>query len=820
VKQRVGSYEIVRVLARGGMAVVYLAHQPALDRDVALKQLELLSADTTLAQRFVREARLAAALDHPNVVTLFDFFEHGGVPYIAMEYVGGGSLRPLVGSLSLPQVFGVLEGLLAGLAHAEASGIAHRDLKPENVLITRGGGVKIADFGIARAYNVVEPSLTSTGSAIGTPTYMAPEQALDEPLGPQTDIYALGVVAYELLAGRPPFEPGSSPMAVLYCHVNKAPPPLTELAPDVPEGVYRWVEWLLAKQAADRPASAAEAWESLEEIAVAELGPYWRRSAAITAPEPERDRTTLVDFAGEATPLAPAPPPTPPTPPRRRRRRVAAIAGGAAMALAAAAVAVWALPSDAPQSKPPPVAPEAKAARQPAAVPYDFDGDGSQELALGMPGSGREHAGVVVVRDGRRSDASADTVLTAGGVGLGGDLAGIGFGTSVASADFDGDGRADLAISAPGRDLVEVIHGTKNGLSHGRVEHVRANEIRTLGGKGRYGSRLLASDINRDGFGDLVVGAPAADVGEGGSGLIQIVFGGKKRLRSEAPQNVPRPVGSWVGFGTKLRSGDINGDGNIDLVEGAADLPDGTVLGHGSYCLGRKNGTMRKCVELKGADSSGTSALALADVTGDHRDDIIQGDAVVEQTAVGQVAVGGEVRVWRGGRSGPATEPFVIDQQRGGIPGDDEFGDGFGAGVDAGDLDSDGYADMVVAAPGEDENGVLDAGAVSVIRGGHVGRAATGHSRFYQSFGIPGDPTAGAEVGWSIAVLDMSGDGKLDVALSIRGADRIQDSVYLIEGGKGQFAPGETRPWRPLRGVVNVRDPNISRIRIGRADGA
>src|SRR4029450_3476575 len=108
---------------------------------------------------------------------------------------------------------------------------------------------------------------------------------------------------------------------------------------------------------------------------------------------------------------------------------------------------------------------------------------------------------------------------------------------------------------------------------------------------------------------------------------------------------------------------------------------------------------------------------------------------------------------------------------------------------------------------GEDQHAVSAAGPVSVIRGGHVGRAATGHSRFYQSFGIPGDPTAGAEVGWSIAVLDMSGDGKLDVALSIRGADRIQDSVYLIEGGKGQFAPGETRPWRPLRGVVNVRDP-------------
>src|SRR5919204_6199852 len=117
--QRVGNYEIERLLARGGMAVVYLVRQPALDREVVLKRLDLESDDPTLAQRFVREARLAAALDHPNVVTLFDFFEHDGVPYIAMEYVAGGSLRSLVGMLELPQVLGVLEGTLAGLAHAE-----------------------------------------------------------------------------------------------------------------------------------------------------------------------------------------------------------------------------------------------------------------------------------------------------------------------------------------------------------------------------------------------------------------------------------------------------------------------------------------------------------------------------------------------------------------------------------------------------------------------------------------------------------------------------------------------------------------------------
>ena len=193
------------MLARGGMAVVYLVHQPALDRDVVLKRLDLEGGDPALAQRFVREARLAATLDHPNVVTLFDFFEHDGVPYIAMEYVAGGSLRELVGRLELPQVCGVVEGVLAGLGHAERQGIAHRDLKPENLLLTRRGTVKIADFGIARAYNALTQRLTAPGMAIGTPAYMAPEQATNEPLSPATDLYSLGVIAYELLAGRPPF---------------------------------------------------------------------------------------------------------------------------------------------------------------------------------------------------------------------------------------------------------------------------------------------------------------------------------------------------------------------------------------------------------------------------------------------------------------------------------------------------------------------------------------------------------------------------------------------------------------------------------------
>src|SRR5215216_2817869 len=195
------------MLARGGMAVVYLVRQPALDREVVLKRLDLVDGnDPAMAQRFVREAQLAATLDHPNVVTLFDFFEHDGVPYIAMEYVAGGSLRALVGSLELPQVCGVVEGVLAGLGHAERHGIAHRDLKPENVLLTARGNVKIADFGIARAYNALSRRPTITGKAVGTPAYRSPEQARNEPIGPSTDLDALGAIVFELLAARPPFD--------------------------------------------------------------------------------------------------------------------------------------------------------------------------------------------------------------------------------------------------------------------------------------------------------------------------------------------------------------------------------------------------------------------------------------------------------------------------------------------------------------------------------------------------------------------------------------------------------------------------------------
>ena len=301
VMKTVGRYEILREVGRGGMAMVFLARQTDLDRFVALKELGAFHAsDPSFAQRFLRESRVAGSLSHPNICTVHDYFEHEGTPYIAMEYIERGSLRPYVGHMTTAQAGGVLEGLLAGLAHGEQHGIVHRDLKPENLMVTSDGRVKIADFGIAKATNQMQTGafLTATGTTVGTPTYMAPEQAMAQEIGPSTDLYSVGCMAFEMFTGRVPFHDTEAPMAILLRHVNEPIQPAKSVDPSIDQDISDWIERLLHKDPTKRIQSANEAWDEFEEIIIGLLGPRWRREARLL------ERAEQIDTPA---PLTPAP---------------------------------------------------------------------------------------------------------------------------------------------------------------------------------------------------------------------------------------------------------------------------------------------------------------------------------------------------------------------------------------------------------------------------------------------------------------------------------------------------------------------------------
>jgi hypothetical protein len=282
---RVGRYELLGEIGRGGMATVHLARQLDLDRLVALKQLDGLANEGDVrVRRFVQEARLAGSLNHPNIVMVHDAFDVDGLPYIAMEFVPGGTLRGVMTGLTLEQSVGVLDGVLAGLEHAERREIVHRDLKPENLLVTAEGGIKITDFGIAKATSAAQRDqspLTTAGVAIGTPAYMAPEQAMATEIGRWTDLYAVGIIAFELLTGRVPFGDGTTSARVLLQHVNQPPPAVDELRPSVDGELSDWVATLLEKSPRDRPRGAAVAREQLEDVVLRLRGPRWRRDAPL-----------------------------------------------------------------------------------------------------------------------------------------------------------------------------------------------------------------------------------------------------------------------------------------------------------------------------------------------------------------------------------------------------------------------------------------------------------------------------------------------------------------------------------------------------------
>src|SRR5881394_2384922 len=230
-----GRYELVRHIARGGMAEVYLAHDNLLDRPVALKVLfPELSVDRSFVERFRREAQAAANLNHPNIVAIYDWGQEDGTYFIVMEYVEGRVLRDLIRSeapLDPNQAAEITAEIASALAFAHRNGVVHRDVKPGNVLLTQSGTVKVTDFGIARAGT--SDGLTQTGSVMGTATYFSPEQAQGLPVDGRSDVYALGVVLYEMVTGVAPFT-AESPVSVAYKHVREAPTPPSRIVHDIP----------------------------------------------------------------------------------------------------------------------------------------------------------------------------------------------------------------------------------------------------------------------------------------------------------------------------------------------------------------------------------------------------------------------------------------------------------------------------------------------------------------------------------------------------------------------------------------------------------
>jgi serine/threonine protein kinase len=279
-RNRIGDrYELTYPIGRGGMGEVWAGHDERLDRPVAIKFLRQLDVPEderdTAVKRFRREAWATARLDHPGVPTVHDLGEHGEDLYLVMQLVPGVMLADLIAEqapIAVPWAASIAAQICSVLDAAHAASLVHRDLKPQNVIITPTGTVKLLDFGVAALLGPAEASrLTTTGRMLGTPAYIAPEQASDGVVGPAADLYALGCVLFELLTGRPPYQADNAP-DLLRRHLREPVPVVTEHRADVPDDLAHLVYCLLAKDPQERPASAADVHAVLVPFTVGDRG--------------------------------------------------------------------------------------------------------------------------------------------------------------------------------------------------------------------------------------------------------------------------------------------------------------------------------------------------------------------------------------------------------------------------------------------------------------------------------------------------------------------------------------------------------------------
>jgi serine/threonine protein kinase len=310
--QSLGPYRVLSRLGHGGMATVYKGYHARLDRNVAIKVIhQAFLQDPASITRFEREAQIVARLDHPHIVPIYDFAEQDGQPYLVMKYIDGLTLKGLLsqGPLSLNSIVGLMTQVASALDYAHAQGVLHRDIKPSNILIDRDGVPYVTDFGLARIAQAGESTL-SQNMMLGTPQYIAPEQAMgSRDLTPQSDLYSLGIVLYELVVGRVPFN-ADTPYAIVHDQIYRELPPPRDLNPNVSPAIEAVLMKALAKDPAQRYASAGAMVDAFR-VAVADADPQ-TLNLPLAADETPYDTVELPARPAELNP------PVPPIPPGER----------------------------------------------------------------------------------------------------------------------------------------------------------------------------------------------------------------------------------------------------------------------------------------------------------------------------------------------------------------------------------------------------------------------------------------------------------------------------------------------------------------------